>query len=274
MENDLTKLETHFKFGQNWQEYVDLVGQSDIQRGVESLKRLLEKDEISNKSFFDIGCGSGMSILSALSLGAISCKGVDIDPSSIEAAKQLLSKYAENLEWQVSQGSVFDLELGDVGTYDIVHSWGVLHHTGDMWRAIEAASKYTKPGGKFVLAIYRKSLFCSLWKIEKFIYSKSTDYVQKVFREIYKLFYFSGLIATGRSPAKYLSNYHLDRGMDWHIDLHDWMGGYPYESASSSEIIDYLEKLGFKIYRQNTHVPYLGGLFGTHCDEFVFERQT
>jgi SAM-dependent methyltransferase len=274
MKNDLTDLEEHFEFGRNWQNFVDLVGPKDIERGAESLKRLLPAEEMAGRRFFDIGCGSGMTILSALELGAAECRGIDIDPNSVAAAQTLLGLYARDKNWNVTEGSVFDLDANEEGQYDIVHSWGVLHHTGEMWRAIESASKLTKPGGKFVLAIYRKSTFCPAWKIEKQFYSKSSRFVQKMLRNIYKVFYFAGLLASGRTPSKYLANYHLDRGMDWHIDLHDWMGGYPYESASVAEITSFVEERGFRKYREVTHSPALAGLFGTHCDEFVFEKHT
>jgi SAM-dependent methyltransferase len=274
MNNDLTNLEAHFEFGRNWQNYVKLVDEEDIQRGIESLTRILPAEELAGKSFFDIGSGSGMTILSALNLGASTCKGVDIDPNSVAAAQALLGRHAKGQNWQVAQGSVFELDASETGLFDIVHSWGVLHHTGDMWRAIDAASKFAKPGGKFALAIYRKTAFCNLWTVEKLLYTRSPRLFQKTLRGLYKLFYYAGLLATGRSPAKYQANYHQDRGMDWNIDVHDWMGGYPYEAASASEIINFAESRGFKRVREVTHSPALAGLFGTHCDEYVFEKKS
>jgi SAM-dependent methyltransferase len=274
MKNNLTNLKTHFEFGRNWQNYVDLINEDDIRQGIKSLTRFLPAEELEGKSLLDIGSGSGMTILSALNLGASSCKGFDIDPNSVTAANTLLGEHAQGQNWKIDQGSVFEINPDQTGLFDIVHSWGVLHHTGDMWRAIEAASKFTKPGGRFALAIYRRTPFCKLWTKEKLLYSRSPRIIQKALRGIYKLLYYAGLYATGRSPAKYQSDYHNDRGMDWNIDVHDWMGGYPYEAASSGELADFIDNLGFRKIREKTHTPKLWGFFGTHCDEFVFEKRT
>jgi SAM-dependent methyltransferase len=272
MKYKLTDLNTHFEFGRNWQNYVELIDDEDIRRGIKSLTRLLPAEELEGKSFLDIGSGSGMTILSALNFGTSSCKGFDIDPNSVSAARALLGKHAKGQNWKIDQGSVLELSPDQTGLFDIVHSWGVLHHTGDMWRAIEAASKFTKPGGMFALAIYRKTPFCKLWAVEKYLYSRSPRFIQKTLRGFYKLFYFAGLLATGRSPAVYQSDYNQDRGMDWNIDVHDWMGGYPYEAASANELTDFVCSLGFRSVRNVTHIPALAGIFGTHCDEFVFEK--
>jgi SAM-dependent methyltransferase len=273
MSNDPTDVETHFEFGRNWQNYVESVDEHNIQKGIESLTRILPIEGMTGKSLLDIGSGSGMTILSALNLGAYSCRGFDIDSNSVEAAKTLLGEHAEGQNWQIDQGSVFELDPDQIGLFDIVHSWGVLHHTGDMWRGIEAASRFTKARGKFILAIYRKTPFCSMWMFEKLVYAKSPRYIQKTLRSIYMLSFYVGLLATGRNPVRYRADYHHDRGMDWAFDVHDWMGGYPYESASTEELTDFVNKLGFRRIRKKTHAPRVRGLFGTHCDEFVFEKK-
>ena len=61
--------------------------------------------------------------------------------------------------------------------------------------------------------------------------------------------------------------------MDWRHDVHDWLGGYPYESVEPREVAGRLQDLGFDVIRTNEQPAALGGLFGSHCDEFVAARR-
>ena len=61
------------------------------------------------------------------------------------------------------------------------------------------------------------------------------------------------------------------RGMDRVHDIHDWLGGYPYESASPEEIVAALP--GFVLERQLLIPGRRHGLLGSGCDEYVFYRQ-
>ena len=47
-----------------------------------------------------------------------------------------------------------DEYMNNLSLFDIVYSWGVLHHTGDVWHAIENAASRVKPGGIFYIALY------------------------------------------------------------------------------------------------------------------------
>ncbi len=70
---------------------------------------------------------------------------------------ELRRRYSpEDSAWTVECGSALDQEfLGRLGQYDIVYSWGVLHHTGDMWRALENVARAVAPGGVLFIAVYR-----------------------------------------------------------------------------------------------------------------------
>jgi len=130
---DPTSVETHFRFGENWRDFVESqVSAERIEDAKARFRRLFMPEEIRSKRFIDIGCGSGLSMLCALENDPAVAAGVDTDPSSVEAAKALLSRYAQGLSWSVTQRSIFDPVLHASGRYDVVHSWGVLHHTGNM----------------------------------------------------------------------------------------------------------------------------------------------
>jgi hypothetical protein len=155
--------------------------------------------------------------------------------------------------------------------FDIVYSWGVLHHSGAMWEAVERASRFVRPGGLFGLALYEKCPSCRFWKAEKKFYATSPAWLQKAIRGLYKAALYTRLIVTGTSPLSYVRSYKSKRGMSFHHDVHDWLGGYPYESATVDEVRSHLRKWGFEIIRLHSANPRLG-LFGTGCAEFTLRR--
>lgn len=273
-ERDLRGLETHFAFGENWRSFVETVSEARIAEAVRSLARLVPAEEINGRRMIDIGCGSGLSMLAALRLGARSVLGVDIDPRSVDAAKELLARHHPAGEWSVRAASVFDLTPDTDGQFDIVHSWGVLHHTGDLWGAIRRAAALVAPGGQLVIAIYRKTPLCGFWRREKRFYSRAGPLTQRIIRLLYQGGYCTALLATGRNPVRYVRDYKSARGMSWPHDTHDWLGGYPYESATPEEIVQCLNDLEFDTRRTHTKPAAARGLFGSHCDEFVFARRS
>lgn len=272
MASDPKKLESHFAFGENWQSFVKTVDLNSISEARRGLSRLFPDNEIRGRRFLDIGCGSGLSMLAALELGAGSVRGMDIDPNSVVAARAILSTQRPNGQWDTRVASVFDVSPERDGLFDIVYSWGVLHHTGDMWAAIHQAAALVAPGGHFAIALYRKTPLCGFWRREKQLYSAAPKSIQAAVRLIYQAAYCAGLIATGRSPMAYIREYKSARGMNWSHDAHDWLGGYPYESVTPDEVIRFLGGLGFSLVRKFEKPAVSGGLFGSHCDEFVAIR--
>jgi len=270
--NDPRQLAAHFAFGENWQSFLHTVTEQNIADAVRGLERLMPASEIRDRRFFDIGCGSGLAMLAARRLGARSVDGVDIDPASVAAARALLSKQLPADGWSVRTASVFDLSP-EHGRYDVVHSWGVLHHTGDMWSAIGKAAALVAPGGRLVIALYRKTPLCGFWRREKKLYAAAGRPLQAAIRLAYEAIYCAGLLATGRNPLRYVRGYRSARGMDFFHDVHDWLGGYPYESAEPGEVIAALERMGFRVTRIFEKPAALAGLLGSHCDEFVALRR-
>lgn len=268
----LTQLESHFAFGENWADFSSTIDDRAIAQATADLQRLLPEGELAGKSFLDIGSGSGLSSLAAIRSGASAVTALDIDPNSVATTEATLSRFAPGTRWTARQQSVFALSPESAGTFDVVYSWGVLHHTGDMWRAIRAAAELVNPGGCLVLAIYAKSPVCPAWKVEKRLYTALPRWLQPVIRWPFTAAYLAGIAATGRSPLDYVRNYRSNRGMSFHHDIHDWLGGYPYESASPDEILAFLAPLGFVPRRTFTKPAPAAGLFGCPCDEFVLER--
>src|SRR5215203_1082001 len=179
----LTERETHFAFGENWKDYSRTIDRNRIESAVAGVKKLFP-DGLAGKTFLDIGCGSGLHSLAALMLGAASVNAVDIDEDSVSTTQALLTKYAPDLKWTAKVASVFEASPDTLGQFDVVYSWGVLHHTGDMWRAIERAADLVKPGGQFAIAIYSTTTCDSIWKFEKKFYAHAPRPVQWSIRQI------------------------------------------------------------------------------------------
>src|SRR4030095_12953332 len=144
-----------FEFGKNWSAFLTLVDDERVAKAEESLLAMLECETLEGKTFLDIGSGSGLFSLAARRLGA-KVHSFDFDSSSFACTQELRNRnFPNDPKWRVEQGSALDAEyLTSLGKFDVVYSWGVLHHTGEMWRALENAVIPTKKGGKLFIAIY------------------------------------------------------------------------------------------------------------------------
>ena len=270
-----TDISSHFPFGDNWKSYSSTIDSSSINNATDSLHELIG-GSLSGRTFLDLGSGSGIHSLAALRLDASFVYALDLDPVSVETSNHTLSSYS-NIEfsrWEVHEGSVLDINSLPVEKFDIVYSWGVLHHTGDLYQAISNAASCVKPGGLLVLSLYRKTFFDPFWLFEKYIYNHSPVFIQLLFRKIYTFFFVLALSLSGRDFRTFISSYNSARGMNYHYDLHDWLGGWPYQSISSHELDSYLGKLNFcsspNHYKSTPTLIQKIGLFGSGCDEYVY----
>lgn len=270
-ETDLKRVETHFEFGKNWSSYSELIGQPQIDEAKKGLLKLLAADELRGKSFLDIGCGSGLHALAAAQLGVSRIQAFDIDTDSVATTKAVLTRHAVSVPWKAEQVSVFDLDPKRHGRFDIVYSWGVLHHTGDMNVAIEKAAGLVAPGGHLAIALYRRTRADGFWVREKRWYASASPGQQKAARGVYRAFMRLMYRLRGNDFSAYVTNYKSSRGMDFEHDVHDWLGGYPYESILESELGPMLEGLGFAPVRVFAG-EITRGLLGSSCDEYVYLR--
>jgi SAM-dependent methyltransferase len=268
---DLKDVSTHFSFGENWRNYAAHIDASAIAEAEKGLLKLIAPEHLHNSRFLDIGCGSGLHSLAALRLGVAEVVAIDLDLNSVETARNVLNLHAPVAKFDVKQLSVFDQKLSELGKFDIVYSWGVLHHTGDMWVAVDKAAGCVKPGGIFVLALYQKRLTCGAWKIEKRLYTNSPPFIQSIVKGLFCGAFMLGLLVTGRNPMKYVRNYKSARGMNFFNDVHDWLGGYPYESATPAEVEEHLACNNFEKLR-SFPIKKGFGLFGTGCAEYTFRK--
>jgi 2-polyprenyl-3-methyl-5-hydroxy-6-metoxy-1,4-benzoquinol methylase len=175
-----------FKFGENWARFLAELNEDQTEKSIKALKTWLGRDNLEGLSFVDVGSGSGLSSLAAYRLGA-TVHSFDYDPTSVECTQHLRNTYASGSElWNVGSGSVLDKAfLESIGQFDIVYSWGVLHHTGAMWRALDNIEPMVKQHGQLFVAIYNdQGPWSSRWKTLKSIYNKLPKPFSGIFASI------------------------------------------------------------------------------------------
>ncbi len=269
--DDLKSADTHFAFGKNWSSYAKVIGEPEIAEAVKGLTRLLPAARFQGKSVLDIGCGSGLHALAARRLGASRILAVDIDADSVATTRSVLAVHGADSVARVEHVSVFDLDPARHGTFDIVYSWGVLHHTGDMWEAIRKAAALVAQGGALIIALYRTTRMDRFWIAEKRWYAKASPLAQKLARGAYIAAYRCHLTAKRESYRQHVATYLSARGMTFHHNVHDWLGGFPYETALAPEVDRRLGDAGFQAERIFAG-PVTRGLLGSGCDEYVYRR--
>lgn len=258
-----------FEFGKNWQSFLRTLTDERISIAEASIKTMLGVDSLSGKTVLDIGCGSGLFSLSARRMGA-RVHSFDFDPASVACAQELRSRYFPgDPDWVIEEGSVLDENfIQKLGTFDIVYSWGVLHHTGSMWTALENAATRVGENGALFIAIYNDQGWKSrMWKRVKELYCSG-----KLGRAVASCifipyFFLLALVSSILKRENVFNGYKKNRGMSITHDWHDWLGGLPFEVASVDEIFQFFQKKGF-ILNNITTTPGLGN------NQFVFTRRS
>jgi 2-polyprenyl-3-methyl-5-hydroxy-6-metoxy-1,4-benzoquinol methylase len=260
-----------FEFGKNWTRFLASLNDERLESARNSLRTMLSTEALAGKRFLDAGSGSGIFSLSARCLDA-EVFSFDFDPQSVACTRELRNRYFPNDPmWTVAEASVLDpAYLSKLGNFDVVYSWGVLHHTGAMWAALENMTPLVKNGGLLFISIYNDQGNKSLrWLALKKFYNRSPKPVQLLLSGgvCVQLWWRSSLkdllrlrpFATWRDASKH-------RGMSPWRDVVDWVGGYPFEVAKPDEIFNFYRDRGFTLLRMNTHAGALG------CNEFLFRK--
>lgn len=259
-----------FAFGENWSRFLMVLDEDRILEAEKSLKAKLGVENLRQKTFIDIGSGSGLFSLAAKRLGA-KVVSFDFDPQSVACTSELRRRYVnDDANWKVLQGSALDREfIKSLGKFDIVYSWGVLHHTGEMWKALGNVVEAVDKNGKLFISIYNdqgktskrwllvKKTYVALPKPLRWLVT-IPSYVwiwgPTILRDCLRL-----------QPFKTWREYKAQRGMSPAVDVIDWIGGLPFEVAKPEEVFSFYAQRGFTLRVLKT----CGG--GKGCNEFVFD---
>lgn len=263
-----------FGFGENWRSFVSVVDDERIRTAEESLRTMLDVPDLRGRTFLDLGCGSGLFSLAAANLGAERIHSFDYDADSVRATTEMRARHGHaEVDWTIERGDATDTDyVRSLGQFDVVYAWGVLHHTGAMWRAMENAIGAVAPGGKFFTSIYNDQGRTSRrWLKVKKLYNRLPAPARVPYAVAVMLpseaRSFAGATVRGR-PMRYIGPWlgERERGMSrWH-DLIDWVGGYPFEVAKPEEVFDFCHERGLELEKLTTVGNGLG------CNQFVFRR--
>lgn len=260
-----------FAFGDNWEKFLKVLDEQRINEAVASLVNMLEVADLNGKSFLDIGSGSGLFSLAAKRLGA-KVFSFDYDPQSVACTKKLKERFFPNDEdWIIDLGSVLDAEyLKRLGTFDIVYSWGVLHHTGNLWESLTNVQSTVANNGKLFIALYNDQGRASkLWWHIKKAYVTLPKYLRWIvlipcYLRLWGPSTIRDIIAF--RPFHTWKTYKTNRGMSPHRDVIDWVGGFPFEVSKPDEIFSFFRRSGFTLCVLRTCAGELGN------NEYVFQR--
>lgn len=260
-----------FEFGENWKEFLGNLTEERIKEAEKSLQEWLNIDDLNGKSFLDIGSGSGLFSLAARNLGA-KVFSFDYDESSVACTRYLKDRfYKKDNQWSIERGDILDREyLSKFDQYDIVYSWGVLHHTGNMYQALKNAGSLVADHGTLFISIYNdQGRATKMWRQVKKTYNKCP----KALRGLVVVPCFLRLwgpttvkdILKGK-PFHTWRTYVKQRGMSPKHDVIDWIGGYPFEVAKPEEIFNFFHTDGYTLEKLSTNRG------GKACNQYVFKK--
>jgi 2-polyprenyl-6-hydroxyphenyl methylase/3-demethylubiquinone-9 3-methyltransferase len=269
--NQMTAAEKRFEFGKNWKKYIE---RSFSQEKVEVSKRhilaFLRRKDLQGLTFLDIGCGSGLHSLAALQLGAAEVISFDYDKKSVEATTILYQYAGDPKNWKIMQGSVLDPQfMASLPMVDIVYSWGVLHHTGDVWQAVRNAAMPVKRDGLFYIALYsadvQKDPTPEFWLDVKQRYLAASILEKRKMEWWYVWRFQMGYkISALRKVLHDIIEYKKNRGMSYFTDIRDWLGGWPMEFCYDDDVKQFVtNELGMELVNIKT---------GEANTEFLFKK--
>jgi 2-polyprenyl-3-methyl-5-hydroxy-6-metoxy-1,4-benzoquinol methylase len=212
-------------------EFYDVVWTKYLPK-IEEQKNFLIKhiglENIKGKTILDAGCGTGVAAVCFKLLGAKEVYGIDISEGALETARKLARQ--NKVKVTFTKDNLLDLKLKK--KFDVIHSFGVLHHTADCRKSFDNLVKMLNPKGKFYIALYLKTPLTFLQQgARKFLRLFPKSFWIKIAGMIKKLM-------SGKKKTK--------RGFDGEGDMLDWFF-VPYRTHHTpKEVSGWFKEHGMK----------------------------
>jgi hypothetical protein len=179
--------------------------------------------------------------------------------------------YPGDPEWDIDQASILDDSfISQLGRFDVVYSWGVLHHSGQMWKALENTASLVSAEGLLCLALYNdQGVMSSFWRWIKATYCRLPMglkwlLVIPCFLRIWGPSIVRDFLRF--RPFQSWREYSGNRGMSPWEDVVDWVGGFPFEVCKPEHVLQKCLPMGFQLIKLHT-------CLGSHgCNEFIFRK--
>jgi SAM-dependent methyltransferase len=258
-----------FEFGKNWSNFVRRnLSDERVDIARKHILSFIQRDRLDGLDFLDIGCGSGLHSAAALRAGAGKICSFDYDPNSVNATNMVREHVGAPANWQVMRGDALDADfMNSLGKWSFVYSWGVLHHTGDVWRAVDNASKTVADGGMFYLALYAADVQTDpeFWLRIKREYNEASEWKRRKMVWWYVWVYMMNKNVLAFPHVLWrMARHRMTRGMSLFVDIRDWLGGWPMEFTYDADVIKFLDERGFSMKNIKT---------GQACTEFLFAKR-
>lgn len=214
----------------------------DIQGVIPHLRDLFP-DGVEGKRVLDGGSGSGMVSLGFAALGA-DVTGVDITPKCVENGIRRAESLG--LSCRFLEGDLTRLDLGE--TFDIVYSWGVIHHSADARAAFRCLANHLSPDGEMVLAVYLKTRLSGFWNFTRRFYRGSPAPLQTAFRRTGSVFLNGVDVVKGRLAGR---PRYMMRGTRNEELINDWFGVPQRTFHTYDEVFGWFREAGLEPHLWN-----------------------
>ncbi|MCL5035988.1 MAG: class I SAM-dependent methyltransferase [Chloroflexi bacterium] len=121
-------------------------------------------DKYPGKKLLEIGCGIGVDLME-FARGSAIVTGVDLTQEPLEITRKGFE--AHGLRGEFFLADAEKLDFPDE-SFDVVYSFGVIHHTPNTENAIKEIHRVLKPGGEAIVMIYHRDSF-HFWFRQMFI---------------------------------------------------------------------------------------------------------
>ena len=134
-------------------EFFDSVERYRYEKYAPWMPRVMGFDQFRGSRLLEIGCGMGTDLLQ-FARGGARCVGVDLTPRSVEITRHRFALYGVDGAFMLADGERLPFASG---SFDVVYSNGVLHHTPDTAGAIREVHRVLRPGGTAKVMLYHRN---------------------------------------------------------------------------------------------------------------------